>query len=167
MAKPRLEIHDDTFIHTGSSLSGEIVFGAGTVVHPYAVINAGEGKIIFGNNNIIEELCHIENKDPSKVMIIGNDNLFEVGTECHAVAVGNNNVFCIKSKVGDKVQVTDGCVIGPKCIVMSKEVLPPKTVVYGEGNNRRTAMSTNNSLKQHCELLQTKLRNFSQAYKNA
>jgi hypothetical protein len=31
-------------------------------------------------------------------MYIGNDNVFEVGSVCHALTVGDNNVFEIKSK---------------------------------------------------------------------
>jgi dynactin-6 len=76
---------------------GDVSIGARTVVHPRAVIIAEAGPIIIGENNLIEEQAHIVNsrrsdtnaidvKAPADnsgqnatVMIIGNNNVFEVG----------------------------------------------------------------------------------------
>lgn len=72
-------------------------------------------------------------------MNIGNDNIFEVGCKVEAVSVGNNNVFGVKSVVSSNVTITDGVVLGAACQLLMKEVVPPKTCVYGENNDRRTA----------------------------
>ncbi|CAD5206571.1 unnamed protein product [Bursaphelenchus okinawaensis] len=163
----KLEIHESSFVHSDSILKGEIVFGAGTVVHPYAQIDAGPGKIIFGTNNIIEENSQIINKDEGKVIIIGNDNIFEVGSNVQASSIGNNNVFGIRSQVAPNVTVPDGCVLGPKCQVNKNEDLQPNTVIYGEENKRRIASSNvNNSQRPHCDFLQTKLSTYGKSFKN-
>lgn len=57
-----INIDPDTFIHTNIVIKGKITFGPGTIVHPHATIDAGEGEIIFGNNNIVEETCQIINR---------------------------------------------------------------------------------------------------------
>ena len=36
-------------------ITGKVTIGAGTVVHPEAVIDATAGPIVIGGNNIIEE----------------------------------------------------------------------------------------------------------------
>ncbi|CAK5075154.1 unnamed protein product [Meloidogyne enterolobii] len=93
--KPKVEIHPEAVVVAKAILrGGNIVIGAGTVIHPQALIDAGEGKIIFGSNNIVEETAIIQNlylyfklffkkyfRGPSgNLMKIGDENLFEIGS---------------------------------------------------------------------------------------
>ncbi|VDK87644.1 unnamed protein product [Onchocerca ochengi] len=62
-------------------LEGEITIGSGTVVHPTAVIRATNGPIIIGENNNIEETSVIENlNENGETLLIGRDNVFEIGS---------------------------------------------------------------------------------------
>lgn len=106
------KILPNAVVCTECELKGDITIGTGTVIHPKARIIAEAGPIIIGNYNLIEEQCEIINaRDPSSgphtesVMIIGNLNVFEVGSRCHALKVGDNNVFEAKSFVGREVEV--------------------------------------------------------------
>ncbi|KAL5020369.1 hypothetical protein ScPMuIL_003261 [Solemya velum] len=126
-------------------LVGEITIGTRTVIHPKATIIAEAGPIIIGENNIIEELTIIENRYPEgtentgsqAVMIIGNNNVFEVGAHIEALKIGDNNVVEAKAEVGRHVELTSGCIIGAQCVVNSDEFLPENTVIYGSGCARR------------------------------
>ncbi|VDL80200.1 unnamed protein product [Nippostrongylus brasiliensis] len=112
MAYPEgVEIHPTAIVCREALLEGSIRVGAGTVVHPFAIIKATNGPIIIGENNIIEDRCLIENilNDGSKVMEIGDQNIIEVGA------------------------------VGVRCKLFSKETLPERTVIYGKWNERRTA----------------------------
>lgn len=42
------------------------------------------------------------------------------------------------AKVGRNVTLTSGCVIGAKCSLTTKEVLPENTVIFGSDHQRRT-----------------------------
>jgi len=89
----------------------------GCIVHPYAIIQAQGGDIIFGDYNIIEENVKIVNQkrlDASgnpvrRAMRIGNYNMFEVGASLDSSDVGDLNEFGIKSTI------MRGCTIGINC----------------------------------------------------
>ena len=53
---PSVIICDSAEIH------GDVNFGDGCIVHPFAFIDARGGTITFGENNIIEEYARIANK---------------------------------------------------------------------------------------------------------
>jgi len=55
-----LDIAPDALVMKDAILSGKIHFGSGTIIHPKAIIDAKDGEIFFGSNNIVEELAHIE-----------------------------------------------------------------------------------------------------------
>jgi len=160
------KIHSDTFIHVKSSLNGRITFEAGCVVHPHAKIDAGTGEIIFGKYNIVEETAVIENRVPNHKMVIGESNMFEIGAECFATSIGDNNVFGQKSVIGENVQVSNGCVIGPKCELLQHGPLPERTCIYGGNNERRTMRDAPPSLQMHSKFLCNKLVKFAKAYRN-
>ncbi|KAK7095895.1 dynactin subunit 6-like isoform X1 [Littorina saxatilis] len=126
-------------------LIGDITIGARTVIHPKARIIAEAGPVIIGEFNIIEELVHITNRFPdgaegkknSQVMVIGNNNVFEVGAQIESTKVGDHNVIESKAFVGPQVELTSGCIIGAACHVTTGEKLPENTVIYGAKCHRR------------------------------
>ncbi|RTG87725.1 dynactin 6 [Schistosoma bovis] len=113
-------------------LSGEIIIGANTIIHPKARIIAEAGPIHIGSFNLIEEQVEIVNRIPGSIMKIGDYNVFEVGAHCYALEVGDNNVFEAKCHIGSNVKITHGCVIGAMCSMDSGETLPECTVVYSD-----------------------------------
>ena len=124
-------------------LVGEISIGTRTVVHPKAQIIAEAGPIIIGENNMIEERARIINaKDPNntettRVMIIGNNNVFEVDSTSYALKIGDFNNLEAKSVVGKSTVLTNGCIIGDGCKVLTEEAIPENCVIYGSKNDRR------------------------------
>ncbi|KAI6178504.1 Dynactin subunit 6 [Aphelenchoides besseyi] len=160
-----VQIHPDTFVHFQSNLTGHITFDEGCVVHPLAKINAGTGSIVFGKFNIVEERAEITNCIPGHTLIIGDENMFEVGSRCNATKIGDRNVLGQRCVVGENVILTDGCVIGAKCEVLEHGELPKQTAVYGAENNRRVTGSLPQSLQLHTQFLRQKLPKFGYAYK--
>ena len=73
---------------------GQVTIGPRTVVHPKARIIAEAGPIFIGEGNLIEEQSEIINRAEEgeeaanvPVMIIGNNNVFEVRVTCHLPSV--------------------------------------------------------------------------------
>ena len=103
-------------------------------------INEGEG-------NLIEEQSEIVNKGDSEegeggtvaVMIIGNNNVFEVGSVSHSLKIGDSNTLEAKSYVGRGTSLSHGCIIGAGCRLTTDEVLAENTVIYGGQCSRRAA----------------------------
>ncbi|KAG1714974.1 Dynactin subunit 6 [Nymphon striatum] len=116
--------------------------GARTIIHPKARIIAKSGPIVIGENNLIEDQTQIIHKNNSNgpntsVMIIGNNNVFEVGSYSEAMRIGDNNILEPKAKVGPHVELTNGCSIGALCEISTQEVLPENTVIFGTNCDRR------------------------------
>jgi dynactin-6 len=133
-------------------LRGDISIGSRTVVHPRARIIADAGPIIIGEGNLIEERAEIINSWPNdtdvpvggsetgrsqRVMIIGNNNVFEVGCRCEGVRIGDNNILESKARLGRQTELGNGCIIGAMCSVTCRESLADNTVIYGSKCERR------------------------------
>ncbi|XP_014671321.1 PREDICTED: dynactin subunit 6-like isoform X1 [Priapulus caudatus] len=141
----RLKIARGAVVCAGTKLDGYITIGARTVIHPRALIIAEAGPIVIGEGNLIEEQSTLYNRlmegeDPAstqRVMTIGNNNVFEVGSYCEAVRLGDNNILEAKTKVGHGVELTNGCIIGAGCCISNKEIIPENTVISGSQQMRR------------------------------
>lgn len=143
-----LTIAPGALVCNESHLIGDVQIGSRTVIHPKAIIKAIDGPIIIGENNLIEEKVKIINQRSSEdnnkdgagtvpIMIIGNNNVFEVDAESYALKIGDSNVLESKSSLGRRIELTDGCVIGAGCKLEARETLEQNTVVYGSNNSRR------------------------------
>ena len=75
-----------------------------------------------------------ENSATIPVMIIGNNNVFEVDCIVECKKVGDNNIVESKAHVGRSTVLSSGCVIGAKCQINVGEVLPEGTLFYGLGS---------------------------------
>ncbi|CAG8790074.1 1184_t:CDS:2, partial [Dentiscutata erythropus] len=104
--------------------------GSGTVLHPQCKILAESGQIIIGSNNIIEENVTIINKQPTP-LIIGDENVFEVGCYVEGSKIGNKNIIEAKAKILGTTSLGDNCVIGAVCSTKKDEVIPNNTIIYG------------------------------------
>ncbi|GAA5981747.1 hypothetical protein JCM10908_004586 [Rhodotorula pacifica] len=99
-------------------LRGDITLGPGTILQPRCTILAVSGPIIFGENNIVEDNVIIVNRH-KQPMLIGDQNLFEVGCRVESPVIGSHNVFGIRSRVLPSVSVGNHCVVGAGCLVQA------------------------------------------------
>ncbi|KAF9326179.1 Dynactin subunit 6 [Podila minutissima] len=136
MSRPNLKISPRALVCQDNELRGEIYVGAGTVLHPQCKVWATGGAIIFGSGNIVEENAVIINRGP-EALIIGDNNVFEVGSVMEGMKMGNRNTLEVKSHVKVGTWLGDECVIGTVCSTNENEILPDRTVIYGSKNDRR------------------------------
>jgi len=138
------------------------------VIHPRAKILALAGPIIIGENNIIEEQVQIINKSQddstttSKVMTIGSNNVFEVDCLVESRNIGDNNVVESKAYLGGATSLSNGCVIGAKCEVLTEEDFPDGTLFYGCGSEvkRRVQQDKPSAQGAQIEFLSKVLPNY-------
>ncbi len=120
---------------------GNIKFGFGCMVHPYAnIITEGGSSIIFGDYNIIEEGVMIKacpkvngktGKEEPTQMFIGNYNHFKVGAHVENTSVQDFNVIDYKAKIVNgyiesKTIMTPFAEIKEGKILRTQAVLLPK-----------------------------------------
>lgn len=163
---PRAIVCEDSVIR------GDVTISSGSVIHPSAQIIAESGPIIIGENCIIEEYAKIvhripeghklqeENPDKPHVLVIGSNNIFEVGCQVEALKIGEKNVFECKSYVGSGVTISSGCVIGAGCSLKGDQHLSENTVVYGTYCKEREAIDKQGSHMLQLDFLRKILPNY-------
>ena len=116
--------------------------------NPYlSTSNYFSNNIFKGEGNLIEEQSEIVNRADGvegeggtvAVMIIGNNNVFEVGSVSESLKIGDSNILEAKSYVGRSTSLSHGCIIGAGCRLTTDEVLTENTVIYGGQCSRRAA----------------------------
>ncbi|GAA5840644.1 hypothetical protein JCM5353_000259 [Sporobolomyces roseus] len=115
--KDNFQVGTKCVVVADCDLRGEITIGSGTVLQPRCTILAMSGPIILGSNNIVEENVVIVNR-LKQPMVIGDNNLFEVGCRIESPSIGSNNTFGIRSRVSPHLVVESNCTIGAGCIVL-------------------------------------------------
>ncbi|KXJ80297.1 hypothetical protein RP20_CCG025706 [Aedes albopictus] len=156
-----------------SNLRGDITISSGCVIHPSTTIIAESGPIVLGENCIVEEYATIVYRIPKqhpayqdvldgtvKPLVIGPDNIFEVGCTVEALKIGERNVFECKSYVSADVTVTNGCVIGAGCRLVGEQVLAEKTIVHGRQCQQREAIEKQKSQMVQLDYLRKILPNY-------
>jgi len=129
VAQLNLKLDKRSIVCQETEIVGEVIIGAGTVVHPKASIIAEGGPIIIGENNIIEEHVIIRNlKVNNKPLTIGSNNMFEVASQI-SCSVGNNNLFETRSIV--PTIIPNGCIIGAGVQLQHDQNINENTVIYG------------------------------------
>lgn len=123
-----------------STFSGDITVSTGTIIHPRVNIIAKSGPIIIGESCLIEEYVTIIHDtgiesdaalEKPPVLVIGANNVFEVGCTVEALKIGERNTFECKSFVSSSTKVGNNCVIGAGCQLLGEHDLPENTIVYG------------------------------------
>ncbi|KYQ88335.1 dynactin subunit p27 [Tieghemostelium lacteum] len=162
----------NTIICQDCTINNGVTIGHGTVLHPKASITTEHGAPIeIGESNIIEEFVQIINRSKEK-MIIGSNNLFEVGSLIECKLIGNENVIETKSKVYRDVVIGNSCVISAGSIVPENEILDDNTVYSVTDRNRLKFTSPIPSESHmsihpgHLEHLHKTLPNFHNMKKN-
>ncbi|RWS05465.1 hypothetical protein B4U79_09718 [Dinothrombium tinctorium] len=130
-SEPNVKIGNEAIVcaeHT--VIEGDVKIGCKTIVHPTVKIIAKNGPIVIGDFNLIEEYSTIINKS-EETMIIGNYNVFEVGSYSESLKIGDYNVIEYKARLSKNTLLKNGCVIGAKCVVDWDQTLDDNVVVYG------------------------------------
>ncbi|KAL1457678.1 hypothetical protein WDU94_007882 [Cyamophila willieti] len=146
--------------------AGDVTIGTGSVLHPRVYISANGGHVDIGEGNIIEEQVRINNRLSDKgTMVIGNNNVFEVGCIIEAKAIGDNNVFESKCYVGPEVTIGNGVTVGAKCNLTAPDTIQDLSVIYGENCDQRLANDKPTSQASQREFLSRILPNYHKLFK--
>ncbi|KAJ3648736.1 hypothetical protein Zmor_020515 [Zophobas morio] len=168
MSRNSIKILQGALVCEESKLRGDITIGTGTIIHPSATILAEAGPIIIGDCCLIEEQVKIihrlpfdqQDKENTPVLIIGSHNVFEVDCHVEAPKIGNYNVFESKSFVGNKVTVTNGCIIGAGCKVTQEQILKENVIIYGHDCHMREGLDRPGLQTLQMETLSKMLPNY-------
>lgn len=125
---PDVILGDGVELISHAVINGHTEIGAGTVVHPFAVLGSHPQhlahdksaitRLIVGERNQIREhvTMHTGTVKGGAVTRVGNECLFMVGSHvAHDCVVGNNVVMANNASLGGHVQVGDFVFLGGLC----------------------------------------------------
>lgn len=127
---------------------GDITVSSGCIIHPRVTIIAKSGPIIIGENCLIEEyttIIHDTGDDTCSmakppVLVIGANNVFEVGSRVEANKIGEKNLFECKCYVSSAVMVTNNCIIGAGCQLIGEQTLSENSIIHGRSCAERESI---------------------------
>ncbi|KAL8292544.1 hypothetical protein RQP46_001156 [Phenoliferia psychrophenolica] len=126
--KDVIKVGSKAVVVADCDIRGNITIGPGCILHPRCTILAMSGPIILGSNCIIEESVVLVNRTKQTV-VIGDDNLFQVGCRVEAVSIGSNNTFGARCRVAHTMSIASYCNIGAGCSVLPCP-FPPAALVH-------------------------------------
>ncbi|CEL99576.1 unnamed protein product [Vitrella brassicaformis CCMP3155] len=161
MSRNLWEVDERALVCQEATLKGEVFVGAGSVVHPTCFVDARVGPIRIGADNIFEEQVEIVNTTP-EVLVIGDKNIFEVGTKVTGVrSIGNSNVFETRCVLQPGVKIGDGCTVGVGVEVPENLTLDNEGVLYGPQSRsaveKEAGFQHEAQLQRHLEILRETL----------
>ena len=133
----------ETKISKGSTIKGleegNVKFGYGCMIHPYAkIITEGGSSIIFGDYNIIEEGVLIKacpkinsktGKEEKTSIIIGNYNHFKVGAEIINTSVQDYNIIDYRAKVVNGF-IESKTILAPLAKVKEGKIIKTSAIIF-------------------------------------
>jgi carbonic anhydrase/acetyltransferase-like protein (isoleucine patch superfamily) len=158
----KLTISAGSAVCEDAILHGTISVGTSSIVHPKCEILARAAPIVIGERTILEDRTVFENIafDETKVMTIGNDNLFESGCTIRSTFIGNNNWFEPKAQTSIESVIGNNCTIGSGVIIGPGEIVPDNSIIVcvqdANGRPKRVVRNQKQYLTQAKENLTKK-----------
>ena len=128
----------ETKISNKAEVKGDVSFGFGCMIHPYAKIIAEEGsKIVFGEYNIIEEGVLIKagkkinpktKKEENSEINIGNYNHFKIGSHVENTIVKDYNIIDYRAKIVNS-EIDSKTIMAPLSELIDGKILKDNAII--------------------------------------
>ena len=128
----------ETKICQKAEVKGDVTFGFGCMIHPYAKIIAEEGsKIVFGDYNIIEEGVLIKagkkmnlktKKEETTDINIGNYNHFKIGSHVENTSIQNYNIIDYRAKIVNSY-IESKTIMAPLSELLDGKILKDNAII--------------------------------------
>ena len=130
------QIAESAFISEAAYVVGDVVIGENCSVWPGAVIRGDVGRVIIGNNSIVEDTCVIHSGSPSTPgciadITIGDNVEIGHGAVVNCCRIDNNVLIGMNAIVLHDAEIGESAVIGAGCVVSQGMKVPPRSFVAG------------------------------------
>jgi len=123
-------IHETSFIHPLSAVTGNVIIGRDVYVGPGAAIRGDWGKIIIEDGCNVQENCTIH-MFPAVTVILQQGAHIGHGAIIHGATIGKNCLIGMNAVIMDNVELGDECIVGALTFIKSDEKIPARSVVVG------------------------------------
>jgi phenylacetic acid degradation protein len=123
-------IHESSFIHPQSAVTGNVIIGKNVYIGPGAAVRGDFGNIIIEDGCNVQENCTIHMFPGATVVLKENAHIGH-GAVIHGATIGKNSLVGMNAVVMDNVDVGDHCIIGALSFVKAGEKIPPRSMLAG------------------------------------
>ena len=123
-------IHDSSFIHPLSAVTGNVVIGKNVYIGPGAAIRGDFGKIIIEDGCNVQENCTIH-MFPGVTVVLRENAHIGHGAIIHGAIIGKNCLVGMNAVIMDNVNLGDECIVGALSFVKAGEAIPSRSLLTG------------------------------------
>jgi phenylacetic acid degradation protein len=123
-------IHESSFIHPQSAVTGNVVIGKNVYIGPCATIRGDFGKIIIEDGCNVQENCTIH-MFPGVTVVLKENAHIGHGAVIHGATIGKNCLVGMNAVIMDNVDLGDNCIVGALSFIKADEKIPPGSMLVG------------------------------------
>lgn len=123
-------IHESSFIHPLSAVTGDVVIGKNVYIGPGAAIRGDFGKIIIEDGCNVQENCTIH-MFPGITVVLKENAHIGHGAVVHGATIGKNCLVGMNAVIMDHVDLGDNCIVGALSFIKAGDKIPPGSLLVG------------------------------------
>lgn len=123
-------IHESSFIHPQSAVTGNVIIGKTVYVGPGAALRGDFGKIIIEDGCNVQENCTIHMFPGVTVLLKENAHIGH-GAIIHGATIGKNCMIGMNAVIMDNVILEDECMVGALSFVVADQHIPSRSLLVG------------------------------------
>lgn len=123
-------IHESSFIHPQSAVTGNVIIGKNVYIGPGAAIRGDFGKIIIEDGCNVQENCTIHMFPGVTVLLKENAHIGH-GAVIHGATIGKNCLIGMNAVVMDNVILGDECIVGALSFIKADQQIPARSLLVG------------------------------------
>ena len=123
-------IHESSFIHPQSAVTGNVIIGKNVYIGPGAAIRGDFGKIVIEDGCNVQENCTIHMFPGVTVLLKKNAHIGH-GAVIHGATIGKNCLIGMNSVIMDNVILGDECIVGALSFIKADQQIPARSLLVG------------------------------------
>lgn len=123
-------IHESSFIHPQSAVTGNVIIGKNVYIGPGAALRADFGKIIIEDGCNVQENCTIHMFPGVTVLLKENAHIGH-GAIIHGATIGKNCMIGMNAVIMDNVILEEECIVGALSFVKADQHIPSRSLLVG------------------------------------
>lgn len=123
-------VHESSFVHPQSAVTGNVVIGKNVYIGPGAAIRGDWGAIIIEDGCNVQENCTLHMFPGTTVLLKENAHIGH-GAVIHGATIGRNCLIGMNSVIMDNVVLEDECIVGAMSFIKADEQYPSRSLIAG------------------------------------
>jgi len=123
-------IHESSFIHPQSCITGNVIIGKNVYIGPGAAIRGDWGGIVIEDGCNVQENCTIH-MFPGVTVVLKEAAHIGHGAVIHGATIGKNCLIGMNAVIMDNVVLGDECIVGALSFIKAEEAFSSRSLIVG------------------------------------